>query len=759
MAKYGIEHLDLFKNVDSETLEAIEDIVIEEHYETGDTIFTESSAADGIYFILAGKIGVYKKFRMKKRVLINQLLPGTYFGELSLLHEGQKRTATCVALEPTQMGKIPFSYLLDLMKKNSAFSISLISTLAEKEKSAQLREQAKLESSRTLTTEDGEKIRHGRVICFSGFRDGLGKSTNASVFAETLAMNREKKILLLDLDVLYDDLNYFYDLMSNRTLGGLIEEIRKKEVRLYQDENEADINFEQYLNRLSENFYLLPADPDFSFDETSESANLGFILKNLKKLFDYIVVDAGCNMDELQNDAMHHAEKVVFHLSDNDLIDVKNSIKFLRVLNDSGHRKEDVGIVLSFHPTGPGCQNKVSLNFPIIGKSPVIKNPQRIEPDFFIGNTDYYPLFKFWGEYSKAEFFENRDAQLENLKNQGKGFLSFFFRSTEQAEEEGPKETAFMGEKEEKEVQTPAIQLDLSGLLRTIENSLVRADFEGALEKAVNIGLISDNGPEYYRALAEYSIWVNDALKTEMALKKFNHLSKGEPFMEAMEKFYSRQSGEFKVKKEAFEQDAEAKGDPELLFQAGFLNQLWGGVDKALDFYKKALCKNVDNPKYAIFMLNLLEKRDDDRQYLSILKRLDSHSPFFLSFLGRLAIKLGFPKLAFDTLLPLSSLDKTKYFQCNSLLYKLAPMVKKLEANQKLLTGLIEEEGKFVDSPEVEANRVKLLATVLELGYLDDFEEIQKTLEKPDSPEVAKVLERRKLYQELCEIKPKSEFN
>jgi len=60
-------------------------------------IVTESDATDTIYVMLAGKVRVYVSDEKGREVVLNQLGPGEYFGEIAM--DGGPRSASVMALE------------------------------------------------------------------------------------------------------------------------------------------------------------------------------------------------------------------------------------------------------------------------------------------------------------------------------------------------------------------------------------------------------------------------------------------------------------------------------------------------------------------------------------------------------------------------------------------------------------------------------------------------------------------------------------
>ncbi|MBD3316739.1 MAG: cyclic nucleotide-binding domain-containing protein [Chitinivibrionales bacterium] len=76
---------------------------IRKTYKTGDMIFTENSACDGMYIIDSGKVRVYKtlgKGADRKEVELCRLGPKAMFGEMAMIDE-KHRSASVAAVEPT----------------------------------------------------------------------------------------------------------------------------------------------------------------------------------------------------------------------------------------------------------------------------------------------------------------------------------------------------------------------------------------------------------------------------------------------------------------------------------------------------------------------------------------------------------------------------------------------------------------------------------------------------------------------------------
>ncbi|MCL9684749.1 cyclic nucleotide-binding domain-containing protein [Legionella maioricensis] len=87
-----LRKIDLFKNLAAETLQVLAECCSSKDMASGEIIFNEGDAGDGLYIIDSGEVSV-----TKNGVLISKLSEGAYFGELALLAD-IPRFATITAL-------------------------------------------------------------------------------------------------------------------------------------------------------------------------------------------------------------------------------------------------------------------------------------------------------------------------------------------------------------------------------------------------------------------------------------------------------------------------------------------------------------------------------------------------------------------------------------------------------------------------------------------------------------------------------------
>ncbi len=97
-------------------------------YKKDDTIYTKGDPQEHFFIINKGK--VHLKIDDSDTILIS-LGKGDFFGEESL-NEGQEAAYSVEVVEDSDIIKIPYSALTDMMKKNTSISMKILKKLSEK---------------------------------------------------------------------------------------------------------------------------------------------------------------------------------------------------------------------------------------------------------------------------------------------------------------------------------------------------------------------------------------------------------------------------------------------------------------------------------------------------------------------------------------------------------------------------------------------------------------------------------------------------
>jgi CRP/FNR family transcriptional regulator, cyclic AMP receptor protein len=90
-------------------------VIEQEDYQAGDIIFDEGTSGDWVYVIMKGEVEIYKNVR-GKRIVIDKLLEGDLFGELSFIDK-KPRSAGARALTDVTVGLFDRNYLIEQYNK------------------------------------------------------------------------------------------------------------------------------------------------------------------------------------------------------------------------------------------------------------------------------------------------------------------------------------------------------------------------------------------------------------------------------------------------------------------------------------------------------------------------------------------------------------------------------------------------------------------------------------------------------------------
>ncbi len=96
-------------------------------YDEGDRLYSRGEEQNFFYIINKGRV----QLKLDDDLILISLTKGDFFGEESL-NEGQNAAYTVEAVENSDIIKIPYPDLSDMMKQNSTISLKILKKLAEK---------------------------------------------------------------------------------------------------------------------------------------------------------------------------------------------------------------------------------------------------------------------------------------------------------------------------------------------------------------------------------------------------------------------------------------------------------------------------------------------------------------------------------------------------------------------------------------------------------------------------------------------------
>lgn len=111
-----LKDISIFREVRDEDLKPLEDSLVVEKIRRKQTIFNEGDRAQFFYVLLKGKVKISKVTKDGMEIILEIIDEGDFFGALALI-KGISYPASAVAIEQSEVGKIPAKTFLSLIKK------------------------------------------------------------------------------------------------------------------------------------------------------------------------------------------------------------------------------------------------------------------------------------------------------------------------------------------------------------------------------------------------------------------------------------------------------------------------------------------------------------------------------------------------------------------------------------------------------------------------------------------------------------------
>ena len=97
---------------------------------TGETVFREGDASDGLYIVLSGKVRIYKQSDDGNEVDLHTGAAGEYFGELALI-DGGPRSASVTSLAPCEFFVLERDTFLSLLTQSPQLLATTLANLSQ----------------------------------------------------------------------------------------------------------------------------------------------------------------------------------------------------------------------------------------------------------------------------------------------------------------------------------------------------------------------------------------------------------------------------------------------------------------------------------------------------------------------------------------------------------------------------------------------------------------------------------------------------
>ena len=193
------------------------------------------------------------------------------------------------------------------------------------------------------------KAKPTQIISFLGCKGGVGTTFLVANVASLLAQEARGKVLVVDLDLGFNQLNYFYDIRPEHSVTELVENLERLD----------NVYLRSILHRTENNCYLLPAPNRLEEAEIINAGHLDKIIHYIKENlgFSTILIDCCHQFDEITLKALELSD-ILMLITAPSVPALSNTKKMLDILNLLEFKSLDIEVWVNFWDR----QNNVTLN-------------------------------------------------------------------------------------------------------------------------------------------------------------------------------------------------------------------------------------------------------------------------------------------------------------------------------------------------------------------------------------------------------------
>jgi CRP/FNR family cyclic AMP-dependent transcriptional regulator len=115
----------LFQDWTWDELDTLSSYMLGYRAQAADLLFKEGDDGDAMGLLLSGQIEVRKQDTAGVSQFVTHIVAGRTFGEMAVI-DGEKRSATCIAVEPCVLALLPKNQFDRLLTVNQALGIKLL---------------------------------------------------------------------------------------------------------------------------------------------------------------------------------------------------------------------------------------------------------------------------------------------------------------------------------------------------------------------------------------------------------------------------------------------------------------------------------------------------------------------------------------------------------------------------------------------------------------------------------------------------------
>jgi CRP-like cAMP-binding protein len=120
-----LQHSPLFRGLTPPALERVAALATQRRYREGEVVCSQGDPGDALYGLVTGRVRISTGDADGREIFLNIMEPGDTFGEIALL-DGGVRTATAVAMVPSELVALRRDHLMDLLQREPQVALELL---------------------------------------------------------------------------------------------------------------------------------------------------------------------------------------------------------------------------------------------------------------------------------------------------------------------------------------------------------------------------------------------------------------------------------------------------------------------------------------------------------------------------------------------------------------------------------------------------------------------------------------------------------
>jgi len=126
-----LNRIPLFQGLNKRQLQHIAGRFVEREYPEGKAIISQGKGGEGFFIIVSGAAKAVLEREDGQQIVLNQLSPHDFFGELALLSDSL-RSATVVTTEPTRCVVLTRWDFIGILKGDADMAVTVLQELASR---------------------------------------------------------------------------------------------------------------------------------------------------------------------------------------------------------------------------------------------------------------------------------------------------------------------------------------------------------------------------------------------------------------------------------------------------------------------------------------------------------------------------------------------------------------------------------------------------------------------------------------------------